>query len=226
MTYMFLDCRYLAHQLEEPSSQASCQWLATLCVQGKQVWGRPPRWEVPSYLCEWVEIGNGQADPGAASNHLPWLHPGQPERRSFQSWTFCNISTLCPGSWQPGLLEQQGELLSNPSWKTYLSPNPKMFSWRPLIIFSHLGNSWTACPMLAAIPAPPRLAWSFTALSLDHFSNTGRNLKTGIPYCFGHVTVSVMRRHSSQTNHRQRCSSDLVSSQTHFLDTFGLSKVL
>ena len=37
MTYMFLDCRYLAHQLEEPSSQASCQWLATLCVQGKQV---------------------------------------------------------------------------------------------------------------------------------------------------------------------------------------------
>ena len=34
-TYMFLDCRYLAHQLKESSSQTSCQRLTTLCVPGE-----------------------------------------------------------------------------------------------------------------------------------------------------------------------------------------------
>ena len=223
MTYMFLDCRYLAHQLEEPSSQASCQWLATLCVQGKQVWGRPPRWEVPSYLCEWVEIGDGQADPGAASNHLPWLHPGQPERRSFQSWTFCNISTLCPGSWQPGLLEQQGELLSNPSWKTDLSPNPNMQDVQ-LKAFNHL--------------FPP-------GQLLDSLSNAGRHLCSAALGLILHgVVLGSLLEHRQKSEDRYsvllrsrdcECDAPALLRQANkpqlgigfftenFLDTFGLS---
>ena len=198
------------------------------CVS--KAWFRPPRWEVPSYLCEWVEIGNGQADPGAASNHLPWLHPGQPERRSFQSWTFCNISgfTLCPGSWQPGLLEQQGELLSNLFWKTYLSPNPNMQDVQ-LKAFYHLFPPWQL---------------------LDSLSNAGCHpCSAALGLILHGVVLGSLLEHRQKSEDRysvllrsRDCECDAPAFKANkpppamqlrfgcftenFFDTFGLSKVL